>query len=70
MEETDLRSMSIDERLRMMESLWASFDHDAASIASPEWHGDVLAKRKAKLESGEGKFISLETLKAYYVAKN
>ncbi len=70
MKETDLKSMSIDERLRMMESIWASFNHEAESIESPDWHGDVLAKRKTKLESGEAKFISLETLKAYRVAKN
>jgi hypothetical protein len=70
MKETDLKSMSIDERLRMMESIGASFNHEAASIESPDWHGSALATRKAKLESGEAKFISLETLKAYYVAKN
>lgn len=70
MKEADLKSMSVDERLRMMESIWASFSDDTASIESPDWHGTILAQRKAKLESGEAKFISLETLKAYYVAKN
>jgi hypothetical protein len=62
--------MSIDERLRMMGSLWASFDNETAPIESPAWHGEVSAQRKAKLESGEAKFISLDTLKAYYVVKN
>ncbi len=70
MKEEDLKSMSVDERLRMMESLWASLNHEAVSMESPDWHGDVLAQRRAKLESGEAKFISLETLKAYYFAKN
>jgi hypothetical protein len=70
MKQADLKSMSVDERLRMMESLWASFGQEDVSIASPDWHGDVLAQRKAKLESGEAKFVSLETLKGYYVAKN
>jgi putative addiction module component (TIGR02574 family) len=70
MNESELKSMSIDERLRIMETIWASFNHEAGSIESPNWHGDVLAQRKAKLESGDAKFISLETLKAYYFAKN
>jgi len=70
MNESELKSMSIDERLQMMESIWASFNHEACSIDSPNWHGDVLAQRKAKLESGDAKFISLETLKAYYFAQN
>lgn len=68
MNEADFSRMSIDERLRMMESLWASFDQ--ASIPSPGWHGDVLAQRKSKLESGEASFMSLEELKAYNIAKN
>jgi putative addiction module component (TIGR02574 family) len=70
MKEADFKSLSIDERLRMMESIWASFSQEAVSIESPDWHGDVLAQRKAKLESGAAKLISLETLKGYYVAKN
>lgn len=70
MKEADLKSMSVDERLRMMESLWASLDHETVPIESPDWHGDILEQRKAKLESGEATFISLETLEAYYLAKN
>lgn len=26
----------------------------------PEWHGDVLAERNKKIESGDAKFLSLE----------
>lgn len=70
MKEADFTSMSVDERLRMMESIWASFGQEEESIASPDWHGDILAQRKAKLENGAAKFISLDTLKGYYVAKN
>jgi len=70
MKEADLTSMSVDERLRMMESLWASLDHEAVPMESPDWHGDVLAQRKAKLETGEATFISLKTLKTYNLAKN
>ena len=62
--------MSVDERLRMMESIWASFNQQTESIESPDWHGDILSQRKVKLKSGAAKFISLETLKGYYVAKN
>jgi len=70
MKEADFKSMSIDERLRMMESIWASFSDEAVPIESPNWHGDILGQRKAKLESGTAKFISLETLKSYNLAKN
>ena len=70
MKDTDFKRMSVDERLRIMESIWASLSHESESIESPDWHGNILAQRKAKLESGDAKFISLEILKGYNVAKN
>jgi hypothetical protein len=33
-------------------------------IESPEWHQDILEKRKRKIDNGKAEFISLEELKA------
>lgn len=30
---------------------------------SPDWHGDILAERRRKIESGEARFISFEEAK-------
>lgn len=37
----------------------------AFEITSPDWHGDILAERKAKIENGTANFISLDALRAY-----
>ncbi len=37
---------------------------EESEIESPEWHRDVLAERKRKIESGKAEFISLEKLRA------
>jgi hypothetical protein len=65
MKDADFKNMSIDERLQIMDSIWASLSQDAVSIVSPDWHGNVLAERKARLDSSEKQFISLEMLKGY-----
>ena len=46
-----------------MEWLWASLSDRPEEIESPEWHGEVLAARKAKADSGEAQFLSVQQLK-------
>ena len=59
----EIKEMSKIERLQAMETLWDSFCDEADELESPEWHKDVLAERKAMIDSGEAKLISLEELK-------
>jgi len=56
--------MSITERLQTMEEIWDSLLHEDTEIESPEWHNDVLKKRKKAIEDGSAKLISLDELKA------
>lgn len=65
MEITEIKNMTILERLQAMESLWSSLVNEDFDIASPDWHGDILAERKAKIENGTANFISLDALRAY-----
>ncbi|MAS94827.1 MAG: addiction module component CHP02574 family protein [Verrucomicrobiales bacterium] len=58
---SDLLELPLDERLKCMEVLWDSLRE--AEPDSPGWHGEVLAERRAKIESGEAKFISGNELK-------
>ena len=51
------------EQLQAMEWLWASLSKKPEEIQSPEWHGEVLAARKAKVDSGEAQFLSVQQLK-------
>ena len=51
--ELPLESMSIAEKLRIMETVWASLCQKPADFSSPEWHGKILANRARRLETGE-----------------
>jgi len=64
MNRLDIKKMNRIERLRAMEALWDSLLDEEAEIESPEWHRDILAERKRKIETGEAEFISLERLRA------
>ena len=51
------------EQLQALEWLWVSLSKKPDEIASPEWHGDVLAARKAKVDSGEAQLLDMAQLK-------
>jgi putative addiction module component (TIGR02574 family) len=59
----EVSRLSKAERLQAMEWLWASLSERPEEIESPEWHGEVLAARKAKADSGAAEFLSVEQLK-------
>jgi len=54
MASADIVAMPVAERLKLMEALWDSLCAQSASeIESPPWHGEVLAERTRRLDSGE-----------------
>ncbi len=57
----DLQQMSIPDKLRLMEALW--IDLSKEDVASPGWHGEVLAERDRLIATGEEKFVEWETAK-------
>ncbi len=59
-----IEQMSLDERLQAMELLWSSLARSPEAVPSPDWHGEVIAERLAKIERGEGVFLSIAELKA------
>jgi hypothetical protein len=58
---SDLVELPVNERLKFMEVLWESLR--VSKPDSPDWHGQILSERRAKIESGEAKFISGSELK-------
>ena len=59
----DIEQMSLEEQLQAMELLWASLSRTPDAVPSPDWHGDILAERMAKIERGGGEFLSIPQLK-------
>ena len=59
----EVSRLSKAEQLQAMEWLWVSLSKKPEDIQSPEWHAEVLAARKAKADSGEAQFLSVQQLK-------
>ena len=58
-----LQKMSAEEKIRITESIWDDLCDTAGSTLSPDWHGSVLADRKAAVLAGEDEIIDWEDAK-------
>ncbi|MGR3985293.1 MAG: addiction module protein [Gammaproteobacteria bacterium] len=56
-----LKKMSVEEKLQLMEALWA--DLRAGASTPPRWHGEILAARASAVERGEERFVDWEAAK-------
>ncbi len=63
LEASEIDKMSLPERLRAIEQLWDAVCREPGEVASPEWHRNVLAERKARAERGEARFLTLAELR-------
>ena len=61
---TEIAQMTKVERLQTKEAIWDSLIHDNAGIESPEWHQDILAARKKKIDEGTAQFRSIAALRS------
>lgn len=61
--------MTVSAKLQLMEDLWRDLSRNEADLASPEWHGDVLAERERKLASGQDSMVDWESAKKQLRAK-
>ena len=61
--EIPLKTLSVAEKVRLLESVWESLCVCPADVQSPEWHRQVLEDRKRRLDEG------LATVSAWADAK-
>jgi putative addiction module component (TIGR02574 family) len=66
MNRSEIKKMTVAERLQAMEAIWDSLLYDKEEIKTPEWHQEILEDRKEKIKNGTAKFISLSELKAIH----
>lgn len=66
MNPSEIKKMTVAERLQAMEAIWDSLLYDAEEMKTPEWHQDILEERKEKIKDGTAKFIRLSELKAIH----
>lgn len=58
-----LESMTVEEKLQAMESLWDSLCAKAENMTAQAWHGELLAQREQAIKDGMDQFEDWEHAK-------
>ncbi len=61
--ELEIERMTLEEKLRTMEALWANLSRNEQDLQSPPWHEHVLDEREQRIKSGQEQFVSWEDAK-------
>ena len=61
--EAELGKLTVEEKLRAMEILWADLSRRAEALPVPQWHKDLLDERERRIQSGEARFTDWESAK-------
>jgi hypothetical protein len=59
----EIQQMPRQEKLKLMEALWADLSRDEAELESPAWHADTLRETAERVARGEEKHLSWEQAK-------
>ena len=65
----NVEQMTLEEKLRAMETLWENLSRREEDIPVPQWHKDLLDERESLVKKGKAKFMDWETAKAKIAAK-
>ena len=60
-----LEQMSIEEKIRTMETIWDDLCKKAESISSPTWHKEVLSEREEQLQNDNDGFMDWNKAKEH-----
>jgi putative addiction module component (TIGR02574 family) len=56
-----LESLSVAEKVQLLESVWQSLCAHPGDVRSPEWHREVLEERRRRLEEGRAGRATIST---------
>jgi len=48
-----LEKMTIEEKLKLIEEIWADLIRHGEQIPSPQWHKDILEEREERVKKGQ-----------------
>ncbi len=60
----EIQQMPRQEKLKLMETLWADLSRDDEAVESPAWHADALRETADRMARGEEKVLSWEQAKS------
>ena len=50
--ELPLHTMTVDEKIQLLETIWDDLCHESGDVKSPDWHRAVLEERTRRLDTG------------------
>jgi hypothetical protein len=50
--ELPLSTMSVGEKVQLLELVWDNLCHQSGDVRSPEWHAAILNDRQKQIENG------------------
>ena len=60
----EIRHLSREEKLRVMEAIWEDLLTDEEQIESPDWRQKALQETESRLSSGQEKIVSWQNAKS------
>ena len=58
-----LHEMSVEEKLQLMEAIWADLSREPERVESPTWHQEVLEETERRVASGQAVFTDWDVAK-------
>ena len=58
-----LSEMTVQDKLQVMDEIWADLPKHEADVSSPSWHQELLSLSAAKVERGESQFRDSASVK-------
>ena len=55
--------MTLEDKLRLMEALWADLSRHEEELESPPWHGEPLRETERRVASGEETAMNWQAVK-------
>ena len=59
----EIKQMSREEKLRVMEALWEDLCREDQSIQSPAWHKSLLQETEQRVQTGQEKILDWKEAK-------
>jgi hypothetical protein len=59
----EIKQMSREEKLRVMEAIWEDLSGEDQSIQSPAWHESLLQETEQRVQSGQEKILDWKEAK-------
>jgi len=58
-----LDQMSVEDKLRALEAIWADLSRAPENIEPPAWHAEVLRARETRVREGSSGFVDWDEAK-------